>query len=304
YFTANPNGEAEIVEIQLKPMPGLRKVQWDLDFSELAVKGRNSMGNVVTKYPVKKIVLKEKGVSTLGARDIWFDDTVKRLNTDKRGVFLGSFGPDDKILSIMQSGHYKLTGFDLTSHFDEDMIIIEKFDPNKPVSAIYLDGESKTLFVKRFLIETTDKKTSFISETEGSKLELVTTEHIPVVELKFSKVKDKELPDEQINLVDFIAVKGLKAKGNKLSFSKVKDIKLLPPVEIPIEDEVLEEFEESGLSPLEALKKSAAPEKKNEKNMLSIDQQINAEIKLPSEEKKNKKKGKTGEGEAQIELEL
>jgi topoisomerase IV subunit A len=304
YFTANPNGEAEIVEIQLKPMPGLRKVQWDLNFSELAVKGRNSMGNVVTKYPVKKIVLKEKGVSTLGARDIWFDDTVKRLNTDRRGIFLGSFGPDDKILTLMQSGHYKLSTFDLTNHFDEDLMIIEKFDPTKPVSAIYLDGESKTLFVKRFLIEATDKKTLFIGEAEGSKLEVVTTEKIPVVELKFSKVKDKELPDEQINLVDFITVKGLKAKGNKLSFSKVKDIKLLPPVEVPIEEEMLEEFEESGLSPLEALKKSSAPEKKNEKNMLSIDQQINAEIKLPSEEKKKKKKAKDEDGEAQIELDL
>ena len=304
YFTANPNGEAEIVEIQLKPMPGLRKVQWDLNFSELAVKGRNSMGNVVTKYPVKKIVLKEKGVSTLGARDIWFDDTVKRLNTDKRGTFLGSFGPDDKILTLMQSGHYKLTGFDLAMHFDEDMIIIEKFDPNKPLSSIYLDGESKSHFVKRFLIEPTDKKTLFIGEAEGSKLEIVTTEKIPVVELKFSKVKDKELPDEKINLVEFIAVKGLKAKGNKLSFSKVKDIKLLPPVEVPIEEEMLEEFEESGLSPLEALKKSAAPEKKNEKNILSIDQQINAEIKLPSEEKKKKKKTNGDDGEAQTELEL
>jgi topoisomerase-4 subunit A len=305
YFSANPNGEAEIIEIQLKPMPGLRKVQWDLNFSELAVKGRNSMGNVVTKYPVKKIVLKEKGVSTLGALDIWFDDTVRRLNTDKRGTYLGSFGPDDKILTFMQSGHYKLTGFDLTTHFDEDLIVkeIQKFDPRKPVSAVYLDGESKTYFVKRFLIEATDKKTVFIGEAEGSKLELVTTDAAPVIELKFSKVKDKELPDEKINLVDFIAVKGLKAKGNKLSYSKLKEIKLLDPVEVPIEEEMLEEFEESGLSPLEALKKSVAPEKKNEKNILSIDQQINAEIKLPSEQKK-KKKPKDDDGEAQIELDL
>jgi topoisomerase-4 subunit A len=128
YFTANPNGEAEIVEVQLKPMPGLRKVQWDLNFAELAVKGRNSMGNVVTKYAIRKIVLKEKGVSTLGAIDIWFDDTVQRLNSDKRGTFLGSFGPTDKILTIMQNGHYKLSSFDLSTHFDEDMILIEKFN--------------------------------------------------------------------------------------------------------------------------------------------------------------------------------
>ncbi|MFY9310755.1 MAG: DNA gyrase/topoisomerase IV subunit A [Bacteroidia bacterium] len=295
YFTANPNGESEIVEVQLKPLPGLRKVQWDLNFADLAIKGRNSMGNVVTKYAVKKIILKQKGVSTLGALDIWFDDTVQRLNTDKRGTFLGSFGPDDKILTITQSGHYKLTGFDLATHFDQDMVLIEKWNPNKAVSAIYLDGESKTYFVKRFLVESSDKKVLFISEAEGSRLELATTDAAPVVELKFTKVKDKELPNEQINLVDFIAVKGLKAKGNKLSFSKVKEINLLPPVEVPIEEDVLEEFEESGMSPLEALKKANAPEKTNEKPVISIDQMINAEIKLPSEEKKKKKKADDSE---------
>lgn len=292
YFTANPNGEAEVVEVQLKPMPGLRKVQWDLNFSELAVKGRNSMGNVVTKYPVKKIVLKEKGVSTLGARDIWFDDTVQRLNTDKRGTFLGSFGPEDKILTITQNGYYKLTGFDVSTHFDEDMVLIEKFNPKRPVSAIYLDGESKTYFVKRFMIESTDKKVLFISESEGSRVEIVTTEELPVVEVKFAKVKDKEIAPEQIKLTEFIEVKGLKAKGNKLSYAKVKEINLLPPVEVHIEEDVLEEFEESGLSPLEAIKKAQEPAK--EKNIISIDQMINAEIKLPSEEKKKKKKGKDG----------
>ncbi|MCW3104252.1 MAG: parC [Bacteroidetes bacterium] len=290
YFTANPNGEAEIVEVQLKPMPGLRKVQWDLNFSELAVKGRNSMGNVVTKYAIKKIILKEKGVSTLGARDIWFDDTVQRLNTDKRGTFLGSFGPEDKILTITQGGYYRLTGFDVSTHFDQDMVLIEKFNPKRPVAAIYLDGESKTYFVKRFMVEPTDKKVLFISEAEGSRIEIVTTEELPVVEVKFSKVKDKELPNEQVKLNEFIEVKGLKAKGNKLSYAKVKEINLLPPVEVHIEEDVLEEFEESGMSPLEAIKKAQEPVK--EKMTLSIDQQINAEIKLPSEEKKKKKKGK------------
>lgn len=296
YFTANPNGEAEVVEVQLKPMPGLRKVQWDLNFAELAVKGRNSMGNVVTKYPIKKILLKEKGVSTLGARDIWFDDTVQRLNTDKRGEFLGSFGPEDKIITFTRSGYYKLTGFDVSTHFEEDMIgKPEKFHPEKIVSAIYLEGESKTHFVKRFMVEPTDKKVLFISESDGSKLEMVTTQEIPVVELKFTKVKDKEVPNETIDLTKFIDVKGLKAKGNKLSYAKVKDINLLPPVEVEIDEELQDEFEESGLSPLEAMKKAQEPAK--EKPVLSIDQMINAEIKLPSEEKKKKKKGEDDEGE-------
>ncbi|MCE9539967.1 MAG: DNA gyrase/topoisomerase IV subunit A, partial [Bacteroidetes bacterium] len=304
YFTANPNGESEIVEVLLKPMPGLRKVQWDINFADLAVKGRNSMGNVVTKYAIKKIILKQKGVSTLGALDIWFDDTVQRLNTDKRGTFLGSFGPDDKILTIMQSGNYKITGFDLATHFEEDMVLIEKLNPTKPVTAVYLDGESKTYFVKRFLVEPMDKKVLFISESEGSKLEIATIDDIPVLELKFSKVKDKELPDEKINLVEFIAVKGYKAKGNKLSYSKVKEINLLPPVEVPIDEDVLEEFEESGMSPLEALKKSTTPEKPKEKNVISIDQMINADLKLPSEEKKKKKKMGEDDEDSQGTLDL
>lgn len=302
YFTANPNGEAEIVEVQLKPMPGLRKVQWDLNFAELAVKGRNSMGNVVTKYSVRKILLKEKGVSTLGAIDIYFDDTVQRLNSDKRGTFLGSFGPTDKILTITQSGNYKLTGFDLSTHFDEDMILIEKFNQKKAVSAIYLDGESKTYFVKRFMIEPTDKKVLFISEAPGSRVEIVTTDAIPVVEVKFSKIKDKEVPDERIDLTEFIEIKGLKAKGNKLSYAKVKEINLLPPVEVPIEEDVLDEFEESGMSPLEAIKRAQEPKK--EKPIISIDQQLNAELKLPSEEKKKKKKGKDDGGDLTINFDF
>lgn len=293
YFSANPNGEAEVVEVQLKPMPGLRKVQWDLDFAELTVKGRNSMGNVVTKYSVRKILLKKEGVSTLGARDIWFDDTVQRINTDKRGTFLGSFGPEDKILTITQNGYYKLSSFDVSTHFDQDMILIEKFKPKNPVTAIYLDGESKTYFVKRFMIEPTDKKVLFISESEGSRVEIVTTETLPIVEVKYSKVKDKEVPSEKIDLTQFIEVKGIKAKGNKLSYSKVKEINLLPPVEVPIDEDVLEEFEESGMSPLEAIKKAQEPAK--DKNLISIDQQINQQIKLPSQEKKKKpKKGKGG----------
>lgn len=298
YFSANPNGEAETVEIQLKPMPGLRKVQWDLNFAELAVKGRNSMGNVVTKYSVKKIVLTKAGVSTLGARDIWYDEIVHRLNTDKRGSFLGSFGPEDKILTVMKSGHYKVSGFDVSQHFDEDMILIEKFDASRAMSVVYLEGESKTHFVKRFMVEPTSNKTLIISETEGSKIEIVTTELIPQIEVKFTKVKDKDLPDQKIDLTQFIEVKGLKAKGNKLAFAKVKDIKLLPPVEIEIDD--VDEFEESGMSPLEAIKKAAEPPK--EKNMISIDQMINAEIKLPSQEKKKKGKGGKKGGELKLDF--
>jgi len=299
YFTANPNGESEIVEVQLKPVAGLRKLQWDINFADLAVKGRNSMGNLVTKFHVKKIVLKEKGLSTLGALDVWFDDTVKRLNNDKRGQFLGSFAANDKILTVTKSGYYKLTGFDVTTHFEEDMILIEKLDVHKPLSTIYFDNETKTHFVKRFLIEPSDKKVLFISEAEGSYVEMVTTQHTPVVELKYHKHKGKDAVTEKLNLSEFIAVKGLKAKGNKVSAEKIKEIMLMPAEEIPLEEEVLEEFEESGLSPLEALKKSTDEKKKP---IISIDQQLNENIKLPSEDKK--KKNDSGSADSQITLDF
>ena len=205
-------------------------------------------------------------------------------------------------MTVTKNGHYKLCGFDLSTHFEEDMVLIEKWKSTKPVSAIYFDGESKTFFVKRFIIEPTDKKVLFIAEAPGSYLENVTTEVTPIVELKFSKIKDKELPDEKINLAEFIEVKGLKAKGNKLSYSKIKEINLLPPVEVPIDEDILEEFEESGVSPIEALKK--AQETSPEKNIISIDQQINAGIKLPSEEKKKHKPSDSDDDEKQITLDL
>ncbi|MCC6252856.1 MAG: DNA gyrase/topoisomerase IV subunit A [Bacteroidia bacterium] len=229
YFTANPNGEAEVVTILHKPLPGIRKIQFDFDFGSLAIKGRNSQGNIVTNYPIKKISLKEKGLSTLGARMIWFDDTIQRLNSDGRGTLLGEFAPQDKILYFTQSGYYRLINFDLSNHFDEDMILIEKFNPEKPIAAIYFDGKKKEYYVKRFLIEPTDKKVLFISEEEGSKLELVISQKTPIVEVKFAKNKGTEIPSKQINLADFIAVKGIKAKGNKLESGNIKEINNISP---------------------------------------------------------------------------
>lgn len=242
YLTANPNGEAESLTINLKPLPNMKKTQFDIDFAELTVKGRSSQGNIVTKYPVRKIVLKEKGASTLGARMIWFDEHVNRLNVDGRGAYLGEFAGADRILVITQSGHYRLQSFDLSSHFDDDIIIIEKFNLEKPVSAVYFDGEKKEHYVKRFLIEETDKKTLFISEAEGSYLELATTQRAPIVDVIFSKVKGVEAPSIEVNLTDFIAVKGMKAKGNKLSSDKVKEVSLR---EAPEEERQEEKFYET-----------------------------------------------------------
>ena len=229
YFTANANGEAEVVTVIHKPLPGIRKLQFDFDFGGLAIKGRNSQGNTLTNYGIKKVVLKEKGLSTLGARSIWFDDTIQRLNTDGRGLLLGEFSADDKILYITQSGHYRLINFDLSNHFDEDMILIEKFNPEKPVAAVYFDAEKKEYYVKRFLVEVTDKKTLFISEFEGSRLEMATTCLQPQIEIKFQKKKNNEIPDQQLDLKEFIGVKGLKAKGNRLTTNPVKEINNISP---------------------------------------------------------------------------
>jgi topoisomerase-4 subunit A len=231
YLTCNPNGEAEVVTILLKPMPNLKKLQFDVDFSELAVKNRASQGNIVTQYPVKKIVLKERGLSTLGARMIWYDDSVQRLNVDQRGTYLGEFAADDRILAVSQQGTYRLHTFDLSNHFDEDLVLIEKFNPDRPITAVYFDGERKEFFVKRFLAEPSDKKVLFISEIPGSYLEMATTQQDPVVDVEFAKQKGKAADPESVRLAEIIAVKGLKARGNRLSAYKVKAVNLRPQPE-------------------------------------------------------------------------
>lgn len=243
YFTANPNGEAEQVTVFLRNLQGLRKLKIEIDFAELAIKGRGSKGNRVTKYPVKKIELSEEGVSTLAARKIWFDDSVQRLNADERGELLGSFKGEDQILEVTQTGHYRLLGFDLSTHFEEDMIIIEKFNPKKPLTAIYFDGEKERFYVKRFIPEASAKKELFISESDGSYLEAVFADWYPRVELIFKKIKGKQKENEEIVLSDFISVKGMKAHGNQLTRDEVKEILRLEP--LPLAQD-LEKEEEAG----------------------------------------------------------
>ena len=229
YFTANPNGEAEVVNVQLKPHQKLKKLQFDEDFAQLAIKGRNSIGNMVTKYPVKKVVLKSKGISTLAGRKIWYDDILKRLNADGRGKYLGEFDGDDRILTVMNNGTYELTSFDLNNHFDDKMIVIEKYDPAKVFAVVHYDGKSKNYMVKRFVFENTviGKQTSIISDESGSKLVLISGAAQPVV--KVEQLKGKTLIPEEayLNLTDLIDVKGMKAMGNRLSVHQVKSVELL-----------------------------------------------------------------------------
>lgn len=228
YFSANPNGEAEVVNVQLKPHSKLKKLQFDEDFATLAIKGRGSMGNIITKYPVKKILLKSKGVSTLAGRKIWYDDILKRLNADSRGKYLGEFDGDDRILNVLSNGVYELTSFDLNNHFDDKMILIEKYDPKKVYSVIHLDGKSKNYMVKRFSFEhiALGKQVSIISEEAGSKLILMAKES-PLVSVVQLKGKEQTPEAIEINLAELIDVKGMKAMGNRLSQFPVKSVELI-----------------------------------------------------------------------------
>ena len=240
YFSANPNGEAETVTVLLKPNSRVRKNKIEIDFSELAIKGRDSRGNLVTKYAVKKVDLKEEGVSTLAPRKIWFDDTVRRLNADGRGTLLGSFKGDDKILTINQNGEAKLVTFDLLNRFDDEYLILEKWKPEQPITCIYFDGEKGIYFIKRFLLENTTNVQHFMpSEHPKSFVEFVGTSDGCTAEIIFPKDKSgKEKEPEIINIDEFIAVKGIKAIGNQFIKEKVKSINITIPE--PLEEEIIE----------------------------------------------------------------
>lgn len=251
YFTPNPNGEAEVIKVNLRPKQRLKKLSFDFDFSELAIKGRNAKGNILTKHAIKNIVQKEEGVSTLGAIDIWYDDTIRRINTDDRGDYLGAFKGDDKILTIMSTAEFKLSGFDLSTHFDDDLVHIEKHEPKRIVTAIYFDGDLKKHYVKRFDIPEqtqSNRKFFFSGENKGSKLEMYTLDYLPVIQIDIKSKTGQEVETEVIPLADFIGVKGYKAKGKRLSNKDINKLKFLDP--LPYEepkDEIVEaeEFEET-----------------------------------------------------------
>lgn len=228
YFTANPNGEAEVVNVQLKPHSKLKKLQFDEDFASIAIKGRGSMGNIITKYPVKKIILKSKGVSTLAGRKIWYDDILKRLNADSRGKYLGEFDGDDRILTVLNNGVYELSSFDLNNHFDDKMILIEKYDPQAVFSIVHIEGKSKNYLVKRFTFENiaVGKQISLISEEAGSKMVLL-GHTAPLISMTHLKGKDQTPETLELNLAEIIDVKGMKAMGNRLSQHPVKSVELI-----------------------------------------------------------------------------
>ncbi|AZB11055.1 DNA gyrase/topoisomerase IV subunit A [Chryseobacterium sp. G0162] len=247
YFSANPNGEAETVTVLLKPNPRIRKNKMEINFSDLAIKGRDSKGNLVTKYAVKKVDLKEEGVSTLAPRRIWFDDTVRRLNADVRGTLLGSFKGDDKILTINTNGEVKLVSFDLGNRFDDDYLVLEKWKPEQPITCIYYDGEKQIYFIKRFLLENTVNVQTFMpSEHPNSFIENVIVANDVTAEIIFAKDKGKERDPETINIDEFITIKGIKAIGNQFTKFKIKAINITIPEPVEEEPEVYEDPEPAG----------------------------------------------------------
>lgn len=246
YFTANPNGEAEIVTINLRQVGSLRKLKWDVDFAETLIKGRGVRGNLVSKFPIKRIDLKEKGVSTLKPRKIWFDDIVKRLNTDERGTLLGAFKGDDRLLLVSKDGNVKTVIPDLSLHFDNNLLIMEKWIPEKPISVIYYEGEKERCFVKRFVVENENKEENVISEHSKSQLLFVSSDWRPMAEVVFAKEKGKSDKENLVvNLEEFISVKGIKALGNQLSTDKVLKINALES--LPYEEETEEDVSEADL---------------------------------------------------------
>jgi topoisomerase-4 subunit A len=281
----------------LKPKPKLRKLAFEYDFSQLEIKGKGSQGNILSKHSVKNVVKREEGVSTLGARDIWYDDTVKRLNTDGRGVRLGAFMSDEKILTIQQSGFYKLMNYDLSNHFEEDMIQIEKFDPGKIFSAIYFEASTTTFYLKRFQIEEEtpiNKKVDFIGESPENYLVGISQDWLPQVKVVFdTKANKKELPDIIVNAAEFIGVKSAKAKGKRITIKvpgKIEFIEPLPYEPLVIEDQQMVHIETEPKA-IELIEK---PEAKPEIiEILSPEEEdIVKQAKKPAKKKKENHKDK------------
>ena len=296
YFSSNPNGRREIVNIKLRPRPKLKKLRFDVDFGELMIKGRNSKGNIATKHFISKVELKETGGSTLAAREIWWDGVVRRLNNDSRGTLLGAFKGDDKILTLYKSGHYKLTGFELSNKFDDDLIHIEKWYPNRPLACVYFYGKKDLYYVKRFLVEETAKKTLFIPDDESCELTVASTQFIPRVKIEFNKrlKETKDIPDKTEELNNLIDVKGLKAMGNQLTKLKVKQVSLLPTKD----GEEWPEIEENPKieDPAEETDNNSAD--KNVSKVIGTvndEKPIEIELSLDKENVKNDKKEEPGE---------
>ena len=234
YFTANPNGEAEVITIHHVSKPKLKKTSFDFDFATLAIKGRQAMGNILTRNAVRNINKVGEGISTLGARKIWFDESVKRLNVNEAGRLLGEFKGADKIFTLMQSGIFRNTNFDLSNHFEDDLLEIRKYNRHNIVTVIYKEAEAGSYYVKRFSVEdATDKKLSFLEEGSGDAMVTYSMDTYPRMEMVYDENSGKKVESEIVDVYDFIAVKGYKAKGKRLTTAEVKEFRWLDPLPEP-----------------------------------------------------------------------
>jgi len=322
YFSANPNGEAEIVKVHHRPRPRMKNLSIEFDFSTMAIKGRGANGNIITKYPVQKITKKEEGISTLGARNIWFDDTTLRLNTEERGTYLGAFKGDDKILTINGSGSFKLHKYELTTHFDENMLLIQKFDPELIITAVYIDGKVNQYYLKRFQIDSSvngAKKFDFISDHPDSKLISVTTQNDPKLDLEYEERK-KGPGFEIIEVNEFVNVKSYKAKGKRLTSYSIKNIHFqandTEEEDSNDQDESVEEIKTETLT--ESVENKRIPEVKTKESEAEGSQGKSQLKKDKADEEKGKKKTRddeksdknkndqkdNGKGESQLEIEF
>lgn len=287
YLTSNPNGEAEKVRVYLKQKAKLKKTQFDFDFSTLAIKGRASMGNILSRNPVRKVELCQKGVSTLSAINIYFDDIVTRLNTEERGVLLGSFKEDDKILTVYGEGYYKVVGFDLSTHFEDNLQIIKKLKKTQVLTAVYCNTKEGKYMIKRFNPENTPKKIDFVPQEKNVKLVCVSIDFLPQIEITYFTKNPKELEHEIVNCAEFVEVMGVKAKGKRLNFGTIKNVKFIDPLPY---DEPDEEEEVAEVEEVEA-----------EEMMDDIDMQVAKEIYDNVDETKSSKKDESPRGDDQGE---
>ncbi len=246
YFTANPNAEAEIVKVTLKPKLRLKVTMLERNFSEIAIKGRQSMGNILTKNEILKITLKQRGLSTMGGRKVWFDRDILRLNYDEKGVFLGEFQPEDKLLVVNKKGEYYTTTFDESNHFEESVLIVEKFDQNKVWSVALYDADAEYKYLKRFLMEPSVKPVRFLGENPKSELILISDTYYPRFEVSFGG-NDAHREPIVIDVEEFIGIKGVKAKGKRIHTWDIAEIKEIEPLRFPqVEETKAEEPEEEA----------------------------------------------------------
>ncbi len=292
YFTANPNGEAEVVTVYLRHKPRLKKTVFEMDFRELAIKGRGAAGNILTKHAIRRIVLKDEGVSTLGAIGIWFDDTVLRLNADNRGKFLGDFKGDEKILAVYAAGNYRVMNFDLSNHFEENPVILQKLHPGTVITAIYYDTAQGYHYIKRFEPEANGKVHSFLGDNEDSKLLLVTTDTYPRVRVRLPASGRRQKNEEEIDVHAFIAVKGMRARGKRLANTEIKDVEWLEPLQ----------KEEPAVR--EADPPAERAQEHDEAEGASGEEQLNDEPGNTKEEKPTDKGGTPDDKQRQIRLDL